>query len=116
LEDGVFNWYDRIIPDGGEYGDRGWEVVPEAWIPIGPLNPQPGSVEHKPKRKKRSNQPARKKAVYSIRVPKDEAEDGYEVLDSLIDSVRDKYGPELGWSASAPGYFVVVAALVKALQ
>jgi hypothetical protein len=120
LEEGVFNWYDR----GPSFAvTENWagimvehEVGGHNWHLVGPLNPQPGSVEHKPKRKKRAQQPARKKAVYSIRVPKDEAEDGYEVLDSLIDSVRDKYGPELGWTDTAPGYFVVVAALVKALQ
>lgn len=104
LDDGVYEWWERSRDD------------PLAWTLLGPLNPQPGSVEGKPKRKKRSNEPARNKTVYSIRVPKDEAENGYEVLDTLIDEVRDKYGPELGWTETAPPYFVIVAALARALQ
>ncbi len=114
LEDGVFSWYDRqsLCPPDSPIADT-YDVV---WDSRGPLNPQPGSVEGKPKKKKRAKQPARAKAVFSIRVPKDEAENGYEVLSTLIDEVRDKYGPELGWSETAPPYFVVVAALVRALQ
>jgi hypothetical protein len=114
LEDGVFVWYDRVTVEGDPTDDAG--RTRDVWHYVGPLNPQPGSVEGKPKKKKRAKQPARAKAVYSIRVPKDEAENGYEVLSTLIDEVREKYGPELGWSETAPPYFVVVAALVRALQ
>jgi hypothetical protein len=127
LEDGVFSWYDRqvnlcrdcLVSDGLNGGDTlscSCDEFQEEWVLLGPLNPQPGSVEGKPKKKKRAKQPARAKAVFSIRVPKDEAENGYEVLSTLIDEVREKYGPELGWSSTAPPYFVVVAALVRALQ
>lgn len=117
LEDGVFEWYDRrqgvstVIEN--EMGVV--EDLPE-WELVGALNPQPGSVEGKPKRKKRAKQPARAKAVYSIRVPKHEAENGYEVLDSLVDSAREKLAPELGHSDDVPAYYVIVAALALALQ
>jgi hypothetical protein len=61
-------------------------------------------------------EPARKKAVLGVRVPKDEKEDGYEILVDLIDQYRDKVKDELGWKDDVPVYYVLVAALVQGLQ
>lgn len=94
FEDGVFVWYDRIIPDGGEMGDEGWEVVPEAWIAIGPLNPQPGSVEGKTKyRKPKASTPEeREKRVNTqIKTPVGEK----NVLPELISFAQDLLQKEM---------------------
>jgi len=104
LEDGIFNWYDR---EG---------ITESSWTLAGPLNPQPGSVEGKPKRRKKPKQPARKKAVYSIRVPKDMEEDGYEVLETLIDANRERLSKEFSWTESVPDYYVLSAVLAEGLQ
>jgi len=105
LEDGVFNWYEGTIHN----------LLP-TWTLLSPLNPQPGSVEGKPKKRKKPRQTARAKAVWSSRVPKDMAEDGYEVLETLVDSVRDKLAPEMGWSSTVPSYYVLCASLANTLQ
>lgn len=80
LEDGVWNWYDRQVPclDG------------EVWILVGPLNPQPGSVEGKPKTRKRfKGDERRKRRTISIRVPND-TENGGEIWDKLLEEVFDR--------------------------
>jgi hypothetical protein len=109
LEDGVFSWWDRV-----ENTQWAWDMGD--WLLLGPLNPQPGSVEGKPKRKKRAKQPARKKAVYSIRVPKDEGEDGYEVLSTLVEANRERLATEMGWTDTVADYFVLCAVLSEGLQ
>ena len=118
LEDGEFVWYDRSTsaeieaePDGS-----GYEPAQDRWDALGPLNPQPGSVEGKPKKRKKPKQPARKKAVYSIRVPADMAEDGHEILETLIDANRERLSTAMGWSESVPDYFVISAVLAEGLQ
>lgn len=69
LEDGVFVWYDRKhvegVPEAGEPLDE--------WVRLGPLNPQPGSVEGKPKRKPR-NPNAGPVKVVSFKAPQDDLE------------------------------------------
>lgn len=113
LENGVFNWYDRQPPTDphDELPDEWTE-----WVLAGELNPQPGSVEGKPKRKKRAKQPARPGQMFSCRVPKDEAENGLEVLNELLDANRDRLADQMGWTDSVPNYFVLVAVLAEGLQ
>lgn len=104
LEDGVWVWYER---DG------------EDWSLVGPLNPQPGSREGKTKGKRTGGGKrgkARSKTTVSLSVPKDEQENGAEVLRTLIDQAREKYVPIMGWDDDVPDYYVVVAVLVKDAQ
>ncbi len=114
LEDGVFLWYDRQTVPGDPTDDA--LRTRDVWHCISALNPQPGSVEGKPKRKKRTKQPARKKAVYSIRVPKDEGEDGYEVLSTLVEANRERLVELMGWTDTVADYFVLCAVLSEGLQ
>lgn len=103
LEDGVFVWY-RKIP---LVGPR------DAWERVGPLNPQPGSRDGKPKRRRKASTPEERKARvnHTIRTPKDEE----NVLPELIQAGRDAWADELGWTESVPDYYVVTAAFAKAL-
>jgi len=48
-----------------------------------------GRVKRKPP-KEETQAPERKKVVYAIRVPKDEQENGYEVLETLLDDAAEK--------------------------
>ena len=48
-----------------------------------------GKVKKKPP-KEEQQAGERKKTVYAIRVPKDEHENGYEVLESLLDDAAEK--------------------------
>ena len=61
-------------------------------------------------------EPKRNTGVKSIRVPKDAGEDGYEVLEGLIDANRDRLADEMGWKPDVPPYFVLVAVLAEGLQ
>jgi hypothetical protein len=99
LEDGVFNWYLRDQLNG------------EEWHLIGPLNPQPGSREGKPKRKRKTGEARRKRRTISIKVPND-TENGGELWDELIEEVRDcliRDGYEK--AAELPVYETVMAGL-----
>ena len=115
LEDDVWVWYDR---------NKDWddpETVngsTDEWQFIGKLNPQPGSQDGKTKRgpNKKTTGKARAKHCYTLNVPKDEQENGVEVLETLIASCRDEWKDEMGWSENVPDYYPVVAALTKALQ
>ncbi len=70
LEDGVYVWYDRYAG--------------EAWVELGPLNPQPGSREGKAKRRKFSGEAKRKRVNWQVRVPADQ-EDGAGILDDGLE-------------------------------
>ena len=91
LEDGVWNWYDR---DG------------EDWKLVGPLNPQPGAKEGKPKRKKFKGEAKRVRTTISYKVPKDERENGAEIIDDLLEQAREKLG-----EPDKPAYYLYVMAL-----
>lgn len=102
LEDGEYVWLDR----SDQHAD--------GWFSLGPLNPQPGSREGKPKRRTRKpSEPltARPKATYAVRVPKDALENGHEVLTELVQQAREKISDRLGWSDDVPAYFVLTAVL-----
>ena len=105
----IFNWYDRHeaeVPttyDSGEGPD---------WKLVGPLNPQPGSREGKPKRKKHTGEARRKRRTISIKVPAD-TENGGEVWDETLDQVKAKL-VTLGLyeeGADIPIYEALIAAL-----
>jgi hypothetical protein len=68
LEEGEFVWYDRL-DDNLPSAVTGKESL-EEWILVGPLNPQPGSREGKPKRHKA--QPNGKPKVWSVKLPANE--------------------------------------------
>ena len=94
LEEGEYFWYDRVEPRNPD----------NEWALVGPLNPQPGSREGKPKRKrtvKGTAERAERKTV-SIRLPEGTSgEDWDELLeeasrveleqkDTRFDSARGK--------------------------
>lgn len=80
LEGNEYVWYDRVPPTDPQ------DEIPEEWqewVEIGPLNPQPGSREGKPKRRRlQGAEKARRKNI-SFWVPND-AENGAEVFDTLL--------------------------------
>lgn len=81
LEDGVWNWYEREERGMADDTDPTTELM---WVLVGPLNPQPGSVEAKPKRRKLTGAARRARANWQVRVPAD-SEDGAAVLDELFE-------------------------------
>lgn len=79
LEDGVFNWYDRIAPtDPHDEIPEDWEE----WVLVGPLNPQPGSVEGKPKKKRtvRGTAERTERKTVSVRLPEGTSGDDWDEL------------------------------------
>jgi hypothetical protein len=89
-EDGEFVWYDRDESGKSEPGEPG---VP-AFDRLGPLNPQPGSREGKPKRKRYTGQARRQRVNWQVKVPKDAQEDGAGILDDLLEQCKDALGVE----------------------
>lgn len=74
-----------------------------------------GAGVEPPAPEKKKLEPTRKKAMLGVRVPKDEQENGYEILTTLIDQYREKVKDDLGWKDDVPVYYVLVAALYEAL-
>jgi hypothetical protein len=74
----------------------------------------PDTIEIKPKRKPKASTPAERKARvnFSIKTPKGEE----NILPELVESAREAWCETMGWKDDVPAYFVVVAALTKALQ
>lgn len=101
LEDGEWRWYER---DADE------------WRLAGPLTPQPGQGGAKKRRRKKPEGETRNRINVTVNVPKDERENGAEILEELIKTGRELWADELGWSESVPSYFVIVAAFAKAFQ
>lgn len=93
LEDGVYVYYER--------GDD------EEWVKIGPLNPQPGSTEGKPKRKRFKGEARKKRKTISVRVPDEADENGAELLDEGVELLEEKLNP----GNHRPIYFTLMAAL-----
>jgi hypothetical protein len=58
----------------------------------------------------------RNKTTWSMKVPKDEQENGYEVFTTLFDQVRERMAPVLGLSETCPPYYVLVAVMVDFLN
>ncbi len=107
--EGMFVWYDHRFAD---IADRDEKFEPRDWEYVGPLAPQPGSrIKHtRPKKRDhRIDGKPRARARYTIAVPKDEQENGADLLDEYLNLCRVRAGKE-----DLPAYFVVVPAL-KAL-
>ena len=73
----------------------------------------PEEFAKKPRKKREAS---RNRAVVSIRVPKDNREDGAEVLETLIDAAREQISPVLGYDGDVPAYFVLTAVLADWLN
>jgi len=102
--DGLWTvWYRNDGKDG---------VGSEIWAELGPLNPQPGSVEGKPKRPRFKGEQRRKRRTISIRVP-DDTENGGEVWDELVDYTKERLVREGLYEEGAqiPNYEAITAAL-----
>lgn len=67
------------------------------------------------KRKTAKKEKPRHRQVLSVRAPVDVGENGVEVLETLIDQVREKYRDQMGWKEDVPVYYVLVAALYAVL-
>lgn len=90
LEDDNFVWWDykgSATQIGVDKFDEGGE-----WARLGPLNPQPGSKEGRPKRPRYKGEARRNRATLSLRVPADEREDGAGLLNDLQAEVEEKLG------------------------
>lgn len=108
LEDGEdqreFVWYTR---DTINHGTDREDPEHRTWIPTGPLNPQPGNVEGKPKTKHRKKGEERKKRrTISLRVP-DNEENGAELLENAVLLLEGKRG----FDKPRPWYYPIVEAL-----
>jgi len=109
LEDGEFRWYDR---DPAIWHDTniGEELDQEmdTWNLLGPLNPQPGSREGRPKRKKFQGEARRKRKTISIKVPADAKEDGAGIYQDALEAAENA----IGYGESPrPAYFTIVDSL-----
>lgn len=113
---GIFEWYDRAFPAHGETKYDKLEDID--WTLIGKLTPQPGEKPFTTavKKAKTVKKEGRLKAMYGVRIPADEKENGFDVIEGLVDGFREKYAAEMGWSETCPRYYCIVAALVKGLQ
>ncbi len=100
LEEGEWRWYDESAAWSVDEGVQRWTLV-------GPLNPQPGSVEGRAKRKKFKGEARRNRTTISIKVPKDDQEDGGALFDEAIEALRERYNPE----SNLPVYNVIMLAL-----
>lgn len=111
LEEAVWNWYDQTITSGQHVFDaHTGKDIPEhehGWALIGPLNPQPGSVEGKPKRKRFKGEARRTRKTISIRVPADAGEDGAALLDEGIEELEQK----ISGDDHRPPYYTIMSAL-----
>ncbi len=105
LEEGEWRWYDHRFADIAERDEK---VEPRDWEYLGPLNPQPGSVEGRAKRKKFKGEARRNRTTISIKVPKDDQEDGGALFDEAIETLRERYNPE----SNLPVYNVIMLALL----
>lgn len=102
FEDGMWNWYDREVHDDGS-GDGPYDT----WIPLGPLNPQPGSVEGKPKRRKYQGEARKQRKTVTIRVPDTADENGAALLDEAVETLEAR----ISGDKARPIYFTVMDAL-----
>ena len=111
-----FEVHDWIEKHPEEARELGWSVSryeePENVSVVIPKSIL-ATPEKKPRKK---SEPAKKRTVISVRVPKEVTEDGEEVLTTLIEEARKKLAPEFGWSDSVGSYYVLTAALAAALQ
>jgi len=101
-----------------EAAKMGWSVSQQQ-------NPEDVSIvlpDAVPGQEKRKGTPrlkgeARKtRRTISVKVPDTADENGAEVYDTLLQGVREKLAPVMGWEDNVPAYFVLTAALAAVLQ
>ena len=88
LEENLFVWYDRHIPE--DYIAHRDPTLVE-YEKLGPLDPQPAlavKASKKPRRKAKSGPRPR----WTIAVPKDQQEDGAELLDAAVEQIEKLLG------------------------
>lgn len=111
LEYGEFAWYDRyveggVVVDGEELDDTATGET--RWVAVGLLDPQPGGREKSKKpRKKFKGEARRKRATISIKVPKDEQEDGAGLFTDYVEQLEAK----LTGDDPRPVYYTLIDAL-----
>lgn len=117
LEDGVWNWYSLTNPAPEDVArwveetDEHENSYPiDTWELVGPLNPQPGSVDSKPKRAKFKGEAKRKRVNWQVRVPAD-SEDGAGILDDLIGQCAAKLVTVAEAPEDRPTYYTLVDVL-----
>lgn len=113
-DDAIFRWHERDSSgewDEGEALFGGHDTASEAT----PGEPCP-TCKRKVPVPNAPNQPARKRTTWAIYVPKDEQENGAELLDTLLEQAAEKL-VELGVTQGIdiPKYFVLVPVLYKFL-
>jgi len=97
--------------------EKAWElgwIVPSWEDPANVSVAIPEEILKLKKPRETKPEKPRNRAVVSIRVPKDERENGAEVLDTLIDECRKELLAEDfndAWTEKVPAYFVLVAVL-----
>jgi hypothetical protein len=62
-----------------------------------------------PKEEKRLNAPKRKYKTWSMGIPVDAGENGYEIWRSNLEAVTERVGAILGYSDTVPPYYVLIA-------
>lgn len=100
LEGEGFVWYDR-----DETYDDPRNVE---WVKLGLLNPQPGSREGKPKKKRKTGEARKARAVIAVRVPQDAQENGGQVWDEALEAAEERFG--FG-ADPRPPYYTIIDAL-----
>ena len=93
--------------------ELGW-IVPSWEDPANVSVAIPEEILKPKKPRETKSEKTRSKTVVSVRVPKDEHENGAEVLDTLIDECRKSLLAEEfdeAWTEKVPAYFVLVAVL-----
>lgn len=91
LETKVWTWWDRDhevknVPAEGLRDEPVWRLA-------GELNPRPGSVEGKPKKKKHLGKAARTAKTWTIKAPVDAEEDMIGQIKDAVEAVEEKMRP-----------------------
>jgi hypothetical protein len=77
-------------------------------VTVEPARPdQCPTCGHMPRASRKPREPTRKRVQFNIAVPKDERENGYEILSTLVEQARG----ELDRPEGCPPYFVLVEVL-----
>lgn len=108
LEDGVYNAYERH-----EEFSPTEDVSTTDWRFVGPLNPQPGSVEGKPKRKPRGQFRDGKSKTWTLRAPKGESMAAFH---EVLEACQEKFQTELSVPELPLPYITLFACMKTYLE